>query len=62
MSQQCLPVCERSRSHRLSGYFIVLAALFLTLVSASANAQAACNVVYTISPQNTSAFGAALTI
>jgi hypothetical protein len=40
----------------------VLAALLLALIAPFARAQAACNVVYTISPQNTSAFGAAITI
>jgi hypothetical protein len=46
----------------LIGYLTVLAALFLTLAAPRANAAAACNVVYTISPQNSSAFGAAITI
>jgi hypothetical protein len=36
--------------------------LLLTLVAPQAYAQPACNVVYTISPQNTTAFGAAITI
>ncbi|MGD0095412.1 MAG: cellulose binding domain-containing protein [Terracidiphilus sp.] len=39
---------------------IILAAAMV--LAATAAAQTACNVVYTISPQNTSAFGAAITI
>jgi uncharacterized membrane protein len=46
----------------LSGYLTVLAALLLVFVAPSIYAQTACNVVYTISPQNSSAFGAAITI
>jgi hypothetical protein len=46
----------------LSGYFTVLAALLLAIFAPYAHAAAACNVVYTISPQNTSQFGAAITI
>jgi hypothetical protein len=41
---------------------LVLAALFLTLFASLSNAQTACNVIYTISPQNTSQFGASITI
>jgi hypothetical protein len=46
----------------LSGYLSVLAVLFLTLFATISNAQTACKVTYTISPQNSSAFGAAITI
>ena len=57
-------LCERSCIRRLSAYFAVLPALLLaiSLIGPRAQAQTACNVVYTISPQNTSAFGAAITI
>jgi hypothetical protein len=40
----------------------VLAALLITLVASTAHASTACSVVYTISPQNSSAFGATITI
>ncbi|MGP8173078.1 MAG: cellulose binding domain-containing protein [Terracidiphilus sp.] len=56
------PPCRRARARRLSGYLAVLAALLLTLVAPSAYAANACNVVYTISPQNSSQFGATITI
>ncbi|MFZ1085926.1 MAG: cellulose binding domain-containing protein, partial [Terracidiphilus sp.] len=62
MSQQFTPSRGRAFTRRLSGYLLVLAALLLTFVTPYATAQTACKVVYTISPQNTSAFGAALTI
>jgi hypothetical protein len=62
MSQQFTPSCGRALTRRLSGYFTVLAALLLIFVAPYAHAAAACNVVYTISPQNSSAFGAAITI
>ncbi len=52
--------CSRACARRLSGYFTVLAALLLALVAPSAFAQ--CGVVYTISPQNNAAFGAAITL
>ena len=57
-------LCERSCIRRLSAYFAVLPALLLaiSLIGPRAQAQTACNVVYTISPQNSSAFGAAITI
>ncbi|MGA3373188.1 MAG: cellulose binding domain-containing protein, partial [Terracidiphilus sp.] len=54
--------CGRALTRRLSGYFTVLAALLLAIFAPCAHAAAACNVVYTISPQNSSAFGAAITI
>jgi len=61
MSQQFTPSRGRACARRLSGYFItVLAALLITIGAPYADAQ--CKVVYTISPQNTSAFGAAITI
>ena len=62
MSKQLTPPLGRIQIRRLSGYFTVLAALLLTYVAPSAHAAAACNVVYTTSPQNSSAFGAAITI
>ena len=62
MSQQFNPSRGRRLARRLSGYLKVLATLLLTLVAPNAHAQTACKVTYTISPQNTSAFGAALTI
>jgi hypothetical protein len=46
----------------LSGYITVLAALLITLVAPTAHASTACGIVYTISPQNSSNFGAAITI
>jgi len=60
MIQRFTPPCGRGSVRRLSGYVAILALLVLTLVAPSAFAQ--CNVVYTISPQNTSAFGAAISI
>jgi hypothetical protein len=47
---------------RLSGYITVLTALLITLVAPAAHASTGCSVVYTISPQNSSAFGATITI
>jgi poly(3-hydroxybutyrate) depolymerase len=47
---------------RLSGHMTVLAALLITLVAPAAHASSGCNVVYTTSPQNTSQFGANITI
>jgi Cellulose binding domain len=62
MSQIFSPFYGRPRVRSLSGCFTVLTALLLTLVATGAHAQAACKVVYTISPQNNSAFGAAITV
>jgi Glycosyl hydrolase family 48/Cellulose binding domain len=62
MFQQSTASARRLFVRRVSGYCAVLAALLLTLVAPQAYAQAACKVVYTISPQSTSAFGAAITI
>ncbi len=62
MSQQFNSSHGRACARRLGGYFTVLAALLLTLLSPHASSQAACNIAYTISPQNSVAFGAALTI
>jgi len=62
MSKQPTSSYGISCVRRLSGCFTALAALLLTLVAPHAYAQAACNVVYAISPQNNSAFGAAITI
>jgi|GEM_PF-730083 len=52
----------RTCVQRLSQYITVLAALLVTLVAPAAFASTACNVVYTITPQNSSNFGAAVTI
>jgi len=60
MIQRFTPPCGRGCVRRLSGYVAVLAFLLLTLVAPSVFAQ--CKVVYTISPQNTSAFGASVSI
>jgi len=46
---------------RLSECIVAFAAMLLTVIAPSAHAQS-CNVVYTISPQNSTAFGAAITI
>jgi hypothetical protein len=62
MSQQFNSFHRRPRVRRLSGYFTVLTALLLTLVAPGAYAQTACKVVYTISPQNNTSFGGAITI
>jgi cellulose binding protein with CBM2 domain/IPT/TIG domain-containing protein len=62
MSHQLNSLRWRACARRLSGYLAVLAVSFLILVAPHAYTQSACNVVYTISPQNTSAFGAAITI
>jgi beta-galactosidase len=62
MSQQLNSSRLRACARRLSGYLTVLAALLLTLAAPVAFSQTACKVLYTISPQNSSAFGAALTI
>jgi len=62
MYQQLNSSRLRTRACRLSGYFIVFAALLLTFVAPCARAQAACNVVYTISSQWNSGFGAGITI
>src|ERR1035438_3235871 len=53
---------RRSHDRCLSRCFTALAALLLTLIAPCAQAQTACKVVYTISPQNNTAFGAAITI
>ena len=47
-------------AHRLGGYFVVLAAVLLTFGALRADAQ--CKVTYTISPQNSSQFGATVSI
>ena len=62
MYQEYNPPRGRALARRLSGYLAVLASLLLTLVAPSAYAANACNVVYTISPQNSSQFGATLNI
>jgi hypothetical protein len=51
MSQQIDSSRLRKCAPRLSVYLVVLAALLLTSVASSARAQAACNVIYTISSQ-----------
>ena len=62
MYQQLNSSRVRICARRFSGCCAILTALLLTLVAPHSSAQAACNVVYTISPQNNSAFGAAITI
>ncbi len=62
MSRQLNSSYGRACVRRLSEYFTVLAALLLAVVAPHTYAQNACNISYTISPQNTSAFGAAITI
>ncbi len=53
----------RASSRRLSRYSTLLTSLLVTLAAPSAfAAPTACNILYTIQPQNTSAFGAAITI
>ena len=47
--------------HRIIRMFGIILAAAIVLAS-TGRAQTACNVVYTISPQNSSAFGAAITI
>ncbi len=57
------PCGLRTSARRLGGYFTVLAALLITVLAPNAfAAPTACNILYTIQPQNTSAFGAAITI
>jgi len=61
MSQQFTPSCGRAYARRLSGYWLsVLAALLITMCAQSAYAQ--CKVVYTISSQWPSGFGAGISI
>ena len=63
MSQQLNSSRLRACARRLSGYITVLAVLLLILVAPNAHAQpTACNIVYAITPQNTSAFGATVNI
>ncbi len=62
MFQELNPPCGRTNVRRLSVYLAVLTLLLLTIAVPVAGAQTACNVIYTISPQNTSAFGASITI
>ncbi len=62
MSQQLNSSRLRKSARRLSGYLVVLAALLITSIAQCAQAQAACNVVYTISSQWNSGFGAGITI
>ena len=62
MSQQLNSSRLRKCARRLSGYLVVLAALLLTSFAPSVRAQAACNVVYTISSQWAGGFGAGINI
>jgi len=62
MSQQLESYRFHKCGRRLSVYAAAFVAMLLTCVAPYALAQTACNVVYTISPQNSSAFGAAITI
>jgi len=48
--------------HRIIRTFGIILAVALVLASTAARASAQCKVVYTISPQNTSAFGATVSI
>jgi hypothetical protein len=61
MFQQLKSPSMHTYVRRLSKCLIALAAMLFTVAAPFAHAQS-CNVVYTISPQNTSAFGAAITI
>lgn len=55
--------CVRACARRLSVYFTALAFLLLTVAAPRAFAgPTACNILYTIQPQNSSAFGASITI
>jgi len=62
MSRQFVLFYESLYVRNLSLHFTVFAALLLSLVVPHAQAQAACSIIYTVSPQNTSAFGASITI
>ena len=62
MSQQLKSPSLHTYVHKLSGCLIAHAAMLLIVVAPIAHSQAACKVVYTISPQNTSQFGATLNI
>lgn len=62
MSQQLNSSRLRKYARRLSGYFIIFAALLLTSIAPYARAQAACKVVYTISSQWNTGFGAGIAI
>jgi hypothetical protein len=60
MSQQFDPSLGRTRVRRLNMFLTVLAALLVAIGAPCAGAQ--CKVVYTISPQNSSDFGATISI
>jgi len=62
MSQQFNSSRLRNCARRLNAYLVVLAALLLTSVAPCARAQVACNVVYTISSQWNTGYGAGITI
>ena len=62
MSQQLNSPCLHARVRKLSGYFVALAALLLTSLAPYARAQAACNVIYTVSSQWSGGFGAGIAI
>ncbi len=62
MSQQLDSSPCRSFVQRLSEHITVLAVLLAALFAPNAFASTACGVVYTITPQNSSTFGAAITI
>jgi len=62
MSQQLNSSRLRKYARRLSGYFIIFAALLLTSIAPYARAQAACKVFYTISSQWNTGFGAGIAI
>jgi hypothetical protein len=60
MPQQFNPSLGRARVRRLNIFLTVLASLLVAICAPRADAQ--CKVVYTISPQNSSAFGATVSI
>jgi hypothetical protein len=62
MSQQLNSPCLHVRVRKLSGYLLALAVLLLTSLAPCAQAQTACNVIYTISSQWPGGFGAGITI
>ena len=62
MSQHFNPPCERSRARRLSAVLCSTRGSASSSCCAARAAQTACSVVYTISPQNSGAFGGSITI
>ena len=62
MAKQFVPSNRRLCARSVSVCLTLLAALFLSVVAPCARAQAACNVIYTISSQWSGGFGAGITI